>query len=95
VASTVYAKTGVLSKFIVRRDRLWIPLWIIGISFFTLIVPIAFADLYPSQQDRDAMAETMRNPAMTAMVGPGDLNHYTIGAMTAHQMLLFTRLSSG
>src|SRR5699024_7616392 len=34
-------------------------------------------------------------PILTAMVGPGDLDHYTIGAMTAHQMLLLTAVVVG
>ncbi|MBY7142107.1 ABC transporter permease [Virgibacillus sp. NKC19-3] len=88
-------KTGALSQFIRKRDRIRIPLWLIGISFFTLMIPIAFADLYPSQQDREGMAETMENPAMTAMIGKGDLSNYTIGAMTAHQMLLLTAVVVG
>ncbi|MFD2922286.1 ABC transporter permease [Halobacillus naozhouensis] len=91
----LFRRTGRLSRFILRRDRLRIPLWLLGLSFFTLIVPGAFKDLYPTQQARDAMAETMRNPAMTAMVGPGNLDHYTIGAMTTHQMLLLTAVVVG
>ena len=40
------------------------------------------------------MAETMRNPAMAAMVGRGyGLDNYTNGAMMAHQMLLFTGIA--
>ncbi len=39
-------------------------------------------------------AETMRNPAMTAMMGPGyGLDNYTYGAMMAHTMLVFTALA--
>src|SRR5699024_3723719 len=87
--------TGTLTRFILRRDRFRIPLWLIGISFFTLMVPIAFEELYASQEELDLMAETMENPAMTAMVGPGDLANYTVGAMTAHQMLLMTSLVVG
>ena len=38
----------------------------------------------------------MKNPAMTAMVGPGyGLDNYTVGAMMAHQMLLFTAIAVG
>ncbi|QQK80078.1 ABC transporter permease [Salicibibacter cibi] len=95
MAGSSFKKTGSLFRFILRRDRLRIPLWLIGITFFTLMVPLAFVDLYDSQQERDGLAETMANPAMTAMVGPGDLENYTIGAMTAHQMLLFTALVVG
>lgn len=95
MVQSLLKKTGALFRFIFRRDRLHIPLWLIGITFFTLIVPLAFVDLYDSQEERDGMAETMANPAMTAMVGPGYLENYTIGAMTAHQMLLFTAVVVG
>ncbi|WP_088034536.1 ABC transporter permease [Evansella clarkii] len=88
-------KTEQLSRFILRLDRVKVSLWLIGITFFTLIVPAAFEGLYENQQERDAMAETMANPAMTAMVGPGDLENYTTGAMTTHQMLLMTALVAG
>lgn len=83
-------KTVHLSRFILRLDRLRITLWLIGLTFFTLVVPAAFVGLYETQMERDAMAETMANPAMTAMVGPGNLDNYTVGAMTTHQMLLMT-----
>lgn len=86
---------GTLFRFILRRDRVRIPLWLIGIIFFTLIIPIGLDDMFPTQEERDLMAETMENPAMIAMVGPGDLENYTIGAMTTHNMLLFTAIAVG
>ncbi|ASK61840.1 ABC transporter permease [Virgibacillus phasianinus] len=95
MADTVYKRTGRMSAFILRRDRLRIPLWLIGICFFTFMVPVSFAELYGLQQERDVMAETMENPAMIAMVGPADLSHYTLGVMTAHQMLLLTAVVVG
>lgn len=90
-----FANTGMLSRFILRLDRIRIPLWIIGLAFFTLMIPPAFESLYATQTDRDALTETMANPAMTAMLGTGDLAHYTIGAMTAHQMLVMTAVIVG
>ncbi|SFE17815.1 ABC-2 type transport system permease protein [Lentibacillus persicus] len=89
------AKTGELMKILLRLDRFRIVIWLVALIFFTLVVPLAFSELYPDQEDRNAMAQTMENPAMTAMVGPGDLEHYTIGAMTAHQMLLLTAVVVG
>lgn len=91
----LWARTGRLIGFIARLDRIRIPLWMIGIVFFTFIVPPALSEMYGSQQDRDVMALTMANPAMLAMLGPGDLEDYTVGAMTAHQMLLLTALVVG
>lgn len=84
-----------LFRFMFRLDRLKILLWLIGFTFFTLIVPLAFLGLYDSDQDRFAMAQTMENPAMIAMVGPGELDNYTLGAMTTHQMLLMTAVVAG
>lgn len=95
MSNPLWARTGRLVGFILRLDRLRTPLWMIGIVFFTLIVPPALSEFYGSQQERDVMAVTMANPAMTAMLGPGDLDNYTVGAMTAHQMLLLTALVVG
>ncbi|QDP38961.1 ABC transporter permease [Radiobacillus deserti] len=89
-SNNLAAKTGFLSRFIFRLDRFRILIWVVALSFFTIIVPTAFQDLYKSQAERDAMAQTMANPAMTAMTGPANLSHYTTGVMTAHQMLLMT-----
>lgn len=87
--------TGSLAKFMLRRDRIRIPLWLIGLTFFTFIVPLAFDQMYESQHERSALAETMNNPAMIAMVGHGNLDNYTTGAMTAHNMLLMTAVVVG
>ncbi len=90
-----FARSGILFRFIMRKERFRSLLWLVGVPCFTFIITFALDDLYPTQQARDGMAEGMRNPAMTAMVGPGDLDHYTLGAMTAHQMLLFTAIIVG
>src|SRR5699024_5363293 len=90
-----FSNTGKLMGFMLRQDRFRMLIWLLALTFFTLGVPLAFLDLYPSQADRNAMAVTMENPAMTAMVGPGDMENYTIGAMTAHQMLLLTAVVVG
>ncbi|WP_248509905.1 ABC-2 transporter permease, partial [Sporosarcina sp. NCCP-2222] len=90
---TNFAGSIHLFRFILRKSWLYITIWLLGISCMTLIVPLSFSELYPTQQARDVMAETMRNPAMTAMVGPGHLENYTIGAMVSHQMLLLTSVA--
>ncbi|MDO7785917.1 ABC transporter permease [Desulforamulus aquiferis] len=88
-----YHNTGKIARLILRRDRMRIPLWIIAITLVTLITALAFLGLYATDQERQAIAETMNNPAMIAMVGPGyGLDNYTVGAMMAHQMLLFSAI---
>ncbi|GAE31644.1 ABC transporter permease [Halalkalibacter hemicellulosilyticus] len=96
MAKNLFAKTVPLALFILRLDRIRIPLWLVGLSFFTIIMPVAFQNLYgDAKEDIAGMTETMKNPAMTAMLGPGNLENYTIGAMTAHQMLLMTAVIVG
>ncbi|TDL31913.1 ABC transporter permease [Jeotgalibacillus sp. S-D1] len=88
-----FSKTGSLFLFILKRDRYRLPIWLVSILFITVITASSFTDLYKNEQERQGIAETMRNPAMTAMVGPGyGLDNYTTGAMMAHQMLLFTAI---
>ncbi|MFD2446971.1 ABC transporter permease [Bacillus sp. CGMCC 1.16607] len=88
--------TARLSRFIVRRDRIRVPAWLLSLFLLTVIVANAFTGLYTTDQERQIAAETMRNPAVTAMLGPGyGLDNYTNGAMMAHQMLLFTALAVG
>lgn len=89
-----FHQTGRIIKFILRRDRIRIPLWLGALFLLTLMTASAFTGLYQSPAEQQAMAETMKNPAMVAMVGPGyGLDNYTEGPMMAHQMLLFTAIT--
>ncbi|WP_367281329.1 ABC transporter permease [Planococcus shenhongbingii] len=93
---SLFDETGTLMRFIWRRDRIRIPVWLLSFVIATMLTAIAFKDLYQNAAERQAIAETMKNPAMTAMVGPGyGLDNYTVGAMMAHQMLLMTAVVVG
>src|SRR5699024_4539444 len=92
----LFKNSGILMRFIFRRDRIRTPIWIISLIGITIIVAEAFAGLYTTDAERQGIAETMKNPAMIAMVGPGyGLDNYTIGAIMAHQMLIFTAIATG
>ncbi|PGZ15445.1 ABC transporter permease [Bacillus cereus] len=92
----LYNHTGKLAAFIMRRERIRTPIWLLSLSILTCIVAVSFTEMYPSQQERQIIAETMKNPAMVAMLGQGyGLKNYTIGAMMANQMLLFTAIAVG
>jgi ABC-2 type transport system permease protein len=94
VWSQLFYNTGKLARFQLRLDRLRIPIWLLSLTIVTIATAMAFTDLYKTDQDRQGIAETMVNPAMTAMVGKGyGLDNYTNGAMMAHQMLLFTAIT--
>ncbi|QFT89052.1 ABC-2 family transporter protein [Bacillus sp. THAF10] len=88
-----YNQTKNLLTFILKRDRVRLIIWIVSITFMTMLTASSLVGLYTNEQERQAMAETMKNPAMTAMVGKGyGLDNYTEGPMMAHQMLLFTAI---
>ncbi|QFF97551.1 ABC transporter permease [Psychrobacillus glaciei] len=94
MSKQLFKHTGMLAYFILRQNRLRISIWIIALLLITLSTANAFKDLYQTSEDRQAIAQTMLNPAMTAMVGHSDgLDNYTNGAMMAHQMLLFTAIA--
>lgn len=94
MSTQMYCNNGRLAAFILRRDRVRLLVWLVSVIGITLAVALSFTELYPTAEDRAIMAETMRNPAMTAMVGPGyGLDNYTEGAMFAHEMLLFTAIA--
>ncbi|NLC45371.1 MAG: ABC transporter permease, partial [Clostridiales bacterium] len=90
----LFINIGKLVRFILRRDRIRIPVWVISIVMSTIAFGAMIPGLYPSGLERNIMAETMKNPAITVMLGPGyGLDNYTDGAMMAHFMLLFTTLA--
>lgn len=90
----LFNQMGRMTRFILRRDRIRLPIWLITLTFITIITASAFTDLYQSEQERQAIAETMKNPAMVAMVGHAyGIDNYTAGPMMAHQMLLFTAIA--
>lgn len=92
----LFSHTGALSRFILRRDRIRISIWLVSLTMITVLIAQTFTEMYPTAEERQALAETMLNPAMTAMIGPVyGIDKYTIGAMFAHEMLLFTAIAVG
>ena len=77
-----------LLRFILRRDRVRIPIWILAILITVVGTASIFPDTYPSDADRQARATLMENPAMRMMLGPlQGAEDYTFGAMMASEML--------
>ncbi len=86
-----YANTGLLMRFIVRRDKVRLPVWILGISIFIVTIAALLPELYTSSTDKMVLAETVKNPAITFMLGySAGLDNYTDGAMMGHFMLVFS-----
>lgn len=89
----LFAQTKRIVFLILRRDHRQIILWVLGFALTTLIIAFAYTQLVPTVEERLVMAETMANPAVTAMFGPGfGIDNYQFGPIMGHQMLLFTAL---
>lgn len=64
------AGLGHLLRFILRRDRFWLPIWVLGLSALTAY----FANAIAVVMDGDslqAMTAFAKNPVMALITGPG------------------------
>lgn len=80
----------------IKRDWLKIVLWITCLALFSSLFVPAFQEIGKGD-GLMGMFETLQNPAMTSIVGPTPIKEahlYTLGAMYAHEMLLFCGLFS-
>ena len=94
MAGPLFSNTGMLIRTILHQDRIRIGIWIVSLAVLSYMTAGAFKGLYPTKESRQAIAETMMNPAMTAMLGKSyGIDNYTYGAMFAHEMLLFTAIA--
>jgi ABC-2 type transport system permease protein len=83
-----FTGTGTLIRFMLRRDRIRIPIWIIAFVVTLAGTAAVFPDTYPTEADRQSRATLMENPAMRLLIGPlFGSEDYTFGAMMASEML--------
>ena len=88
-----FAQTGKLVRLILRRERSVSGIWIAGLTSFSVALAagmnVGFDDLA-----RQALAETLSNPGVVAMMGPVyGADNYTVGAMYSNTVLLWVMLS--
>ncbi|MET8627982.1 ABC transporter permease [Kitasatospora sp. NPDC004669] len=85
---TTLAGTAALLRFAVRRDRVRLPVWVLGLGLLTIATADSVHTVYPTAADRASIAHGSDNPALLAMTGPAHyLADYTWGAMLGHRML--------
>jgi ABC-2 type transport system permease protein len=91
---TPLAGTPRLIRFILRRDRIRIAVWVLAIGISVMGSVATFADTYPTAADRQTRAETMDNAMASLFTGPGyGLDDYDYGPVTANEMLPITALT--
>src|SRR5690625_4531205 len=89
-----FARWEILFVQYLKRDWKKIMIWIIGVGMFSGGFVPAFKEIAKGD-GLAGMFETLQNPAMISMVGPTPVESvadYTLGAMYAHEMLLFCGL---
>ncbi|HIT90674.1 MAG TPA: tetronasin resistance protein, partial [Candidatus Merdenecus merdavium] len=77
-----------------KRDWKKMIIWILGLGLFASGFVPAFKEMAKGE-GLVGMYETLQNPAMTSIVGTTPIeksSEYTLGAMYAHEMLLFSGL---
>jgi ABC-2 type transport system permease protein len=65
------AGTGTLVRFILRRDRIKLPAWILGISLFVFYYGAALPQIYATEDDLAALSQFMAGPVGALIAGPG------------------------
>ena len=89
-----FIRWDVLFAQYLKRDWKKIIIWILGVGLFSAAFVPAFEEIGKGE-GLAGMYETLKNPAMISMVGPTPVEtvaDYTLGAMYAHEMLLFCGL---
>jgi ABC-2 type transport system permease protein len=90
-----FDNTMLLTRFILRRERINSTVWILVTALFKAFVVFIFENGIASDEaSRMEMASVIENPAMVAMIGPAyGIENYTMGAMYTNMMLVFTALA--
>lgn len=67
-----FASTGTLLRFMLRRDRFRLPVWVLANAGLLATSAQGLRDIYPTQADLEKYATTVSNSAAAiAMQGPG------------------------
>lgn len=93
---SLFFNNKLIISFIFKKDRIKIISFIVSMFLFlTLLVPI-YDEILNSSTDIRIIVETMKNPAMVAMVGPVFVkDSYTLGSMYANYTLVFAAIIVG
>lgn len=80
-----------LLRFALRRDRVRLPVWILGLTAAIAATAASYPGIYATAEERHGALLAISNPGTTALIGAiygeGD---YTYGIMVGHQLLAMT-----
>lgn len=88
-----FDNTGRIVRLIFRRERVFSALWLAGLVLFSVSLASGIADMFDPPA-RVALAETLKNPGMIALMGPVyGADNYTIGAMYSNTMFIWVAIT--
>ena len=88
-----FSNTTKLTRFILRRERMISGLWLLLLLLFLVILASEIGGMFDAPA-RAALAETLKNPGMVALMGPVyGADNYTIGAMYSNTMFIWVALA--
>ncbi len=92
----LFYNTGSIIGFILKKDKIKILIWIIAlIAYGVGFIPV-FQGILDTSSNPQVLVDTMKNPAMIAMIGPVFVeDSYTIGSIYANYMMVFSALIAG
>ena len=86
------AGTGVLLRFMLRRERRGLPWWLLGTGFLVVYQSVGSQSLYDTPEKLAQLRETLGgNPAMVAMSGPSELLD-TIGGEVVFEIFSYVAI---
>ena len=82
-----FTGTGDALRFALKRDRLLLPLCVLGLIGWVGLYVASYSGLYGTQADLNSLYQSVTgNPALVAMVGPTD-GLRSLGGATAWETL--------
>src|SRR5690625_2636596 len=89
--SQPFAGLPTMLRFTLRRERIRLPVWILGLTAAIAATAASYPGIYATAEERHGALLTISNPGTTALIGAayGD-GDYTYGIMVGHQLLAMT-----
>ena len=85
----IFSNSGRLTRLFLRRERVISAIWIVCLALFSISLASGMGSMFDDLA-RKALAETLKNPGMVAMMGPVyGADNYTVGAMYSNTMMLW------
>ena len=89
-----FSNTIRMVHFIIRRERVTSTLWIMTLSLFSIVLAPMLANMFDTQA-REALIETVNNPAMIGILGPiYGIENYTPGAMYFNMVVQWVMIAA-